>query len=121
MQNERLTSPLPTPDMEECGICYLDYGPERRARPLATCRHVVCSSCLEQLTARSREVTCPFCRASSPLPSDEEEEGVAEASGKGPFKWLKKLYRRSKAGSRRRGSLTNEDIRDLAVMSSYFM
>lgn len=105
--------------MEECGICYLDYDQERKPRLLAACRHVICSSCLEHLAARGAGVTCPFCRAPSPLPSDEEEEGSRDVTG--PFKWLKKLYRKSKAGSRRRGALTNEDLRDMALMCSYFM
>ncbi|KAM5171419.1 RING finger protein 227-like [Mantella aurantiaca] len=117
-----VTSPLPTADMEECGICYLDYGQERRPRPLAGCSHVVCSDCLERLAAGVGEVTCPFCRAPSPLPSDEEEEEQdGDVTVKGPFKWLKRLCRKAKAGSRRRGSLANEDLRDLALMSSYFM
>ncbi|XP_077326759.1 RING finger protein 227 [Lithobates pipiens] len=117
-----VTSPLPATDMaveEECGICYLDYGQERSRRSLAACRHVVCSECLERLAARAGEVTCPFCRAPSPLPSDEEEE--TEGAVKGPFKWLKRLCKKTRAGSRRTGSLANEDLRDLAIMSSYFM
>ncbi|XP_068128218.1 RING finger protein 227 [Hyperolius riggenbachi] len=107
--------------MEECGICYLDYGQERRPRPLAACRHVVCSDCLEHLAARAGEVTCPFCRAPSPLPSDEEEGGEGDVAVKGPLKWLKKLCKKTKSGSRRRGSLASEDVRDLAMMCSYFM
>lgn len=115
-----VTSPLHTADMEECGICYLDYSQERRKRSLAACRHVVCSDCLERLAARAGEITCPFCRAPSPLPSDEEGE-ESDVAVKGPFKWLKKLCKKTRAGSRRRGSLAKEDLRDLAIMSSYFM
>ncbi|XP_063786220.1 RING finger protein 227-like [Pseudophryne corroboree] len=120
MLTDTLPAALPDLDMAECGICYHDYGQARKPRPLPTCRHVLCSVCLDHLTAHSGEVTCPFCRASSPLPSDEEE-GAGDVTGKGPIKWLKRLYRKSKAGSRRRASLANEDIRDIALMSSYFM
>ncbi|XP_069842199.1 RING finger protein 227 [Dendropsophus ebraccatus] len=115
-----MTSPLPNVAMEECGICYLDYDQERKPRSLAACRHVICSSCLEHLAARGGEVTCPFCRAPSPLPSDDEEEaGASDVTGR--FKWFKRLYRKSKAGSRRRGCVANEDLRDMALMCSYFM
>ncbi|KAM3924266.1 RING finger protein 227 [Leptodactylus fuscus] len=116
-----MTSPLPTVATEECGICYIDYGQERKPRRLAACRHVICSGCLEHLAARGGAVQCPFCRAPSPLPSDDEEEEAGTSDVTGPFKWLKKLYRKSKAGSRRRGKLANEDLRDMAMMCSYLM
>ncbi|XP_044138669.1 RING finger protein 227 [Bufo gargarizans] len=111
----------PSVEMEECGICYLDYDQERKPRPLAACRHVICSGCLKHLAAKGSEVTCPFCRAPSPLPSDDEEEEAGNGDVTGPFKWLKRLYRKSRAGSRRRGSLPKEDLRDMALMCSYFM
>ncbi|KAG8548379.1 hypothetical protein GDO81_025620 [Engystomops pustulosus] len=114
-----MTSPLPDVAVEECGICYHDYGEARKPQQLAACRHVICSCCLQHLGAGGGAVSCPFCRAPSPLRSDDEEEGTGDVTG--PFKWLKKLYRKSRAGSRRRGSLANEDIRDMALMCSYFM
>ncbi|XP_075434319.1 RING finger protein 227-like [Ascaphus truei] len=111
---------------EECGICCQSYGPGRSARSLSACRHVVCARCLLSLAdKKGGAVTCPFCRAPSPLPSDEEEEDAAgdvTSKGAGPAKWLKQLCRRAKAGSRRQGSsLVHNDIRDLALMNSYFM
>ncbi|XP_056426092.1 RING finger protein 227 [Hyla sarda] len=119
-----MTSPLPNVSVEEeeCGICYLDYCQERKRRSLAACHHVICSGCLESLASMGGdEVTCPFCRAPSPLPSDDEE-GAGTTDVTGRFKWFKRLYRRkSKAGSRRRGSMANEDLRDMVLICSYFM
>ncbi|CAJ0922397.1 unnamed protein product [Ranitomeya imitator] len=109
-----MSSTLSNVAEEECGICYLDYDQERRRRSLAACRHVICSSCLDHLAVRGSEVTCPYCRAPSPLlPSDHDVTG--------PLKWLKRLCRKSRAGSRRRGCVANEDLRDMAMMCSYFM
>ncbi|XP_053321193.1 RING finger protein 227-like [Spea bombifrons] len=115
-------SHLPEVNMEECGICYQDYGPGRRPRPLASCRHAVCECCLQRLGAKGGTIACPFCRAHSPLPSDEED-GASDVreKGTGPRGWLKRLCRKSRASFRRQGSLTKEDIRDMALMSSYFL
>ncbi|XP_063302090.1 RING finger protein 227-like [Pelobates fuscus] len=124
MPQSAVTSPLPATNMEEeeCGVCYQGYGADRKACPLTACRHVVCDGCLKRL-ATEGAVKCPFCRAHSPLPSDEEEvedaEGVARKST-GPRSWLKRLCRKARAGSRRQDSLGKDDIRDLALMSSYF-
>ncbi|KAG9468408.1 hypothetical protein GDO78_022804 [Eleutherodactylus coqui] len=114
-----MTSSLPTVAVEECGICYLDYSQGRKPCSLAACGHVICSCCLARLATRIGEVTCPFCRTPSLLLSDDEEEGVNDVTG--PFKWLKRLYKKSKAGFRHRGSLNHEDVRDMAMMCSYLV
>ncbi|KAM8972812.1 RING finger protein 227 [Pelodytes ibericus] len=125
MPQTEMTSPLPASTMEaeeECGICYQDYGPDRKPHPLSTCRHVLCACCLEHLAAKDGAVTCPFCRAPSPLPSDDEAR-PADVTGKvkGLRRWLKRFSRTSRAGSRRQGSFVKDDIRDLALMSSFLV
>ncbi|KAE8620396.1 hypothetical protein XENTR_v10010220 [Xenopus tropicalis] len=106
--------------IEECGICYLDFGTARKAQSLAACGHVMCSSCLQHLVAKDGTVTCPYCRAHSALPSDDEDgSSVGSEKGRSPRSWFKRLYKKSKR--RRQGSLAHDDIRDLAIMSSFFI
>ncbi|XP_007522393.1 RING finger protein 227 [Erinaceus europaeus] len=71
----------------DCNICYRPFNLEGRApRRLpgtarARCGHTLCTACLRELAARGdgggaaarvvrlrRIVTCPFCRAPTPLP-----------------------------------------------------
>ncbi|XP_072497263.1 RING finger protein 227 [Notamacropus eugenii] len=71
----------------DCSICYRPYNLQGRApRRLPgtarqRCGHTLCTACLRELAARGdggwaaarvvrlrRAVTCPFCRAPSPLP-----------------------------------------------------
>ncbi|XP_054987631.1 RING finger protein 227 [Sorex araneus] len=78
---------LPERDELDCNICYLPFNLEGRApRRLpgtarARCGHTLCTACLRELAARGdgsgaaarvvrlrRVVTCPFCRAPTPLP-----------------------------------------------------
>lgn len=98
----------------DCNICFRPYNLGARApRRLpgtarARCGHTLCTACLRELAARGdgsrtaarvvrlrRVVTCPFCRAPSPLPrggiteialdpdlwSRLEEEAQAECEG----------------------------------------
>lgn len=78
---------LPEQGELDCNICYRPFNLGRRApRRLsgtarARCGHTLCTACLQELAARSdrggaaarvvrlrRIVTCPFCRAPTPLP-----------------------------------------------------
>ncbi|KAM6175263.1 RING finger protein 227 [Erethizon dorsatum] len=79
----------------DCNICYRPFNLGGRApRRLpgtarARCGHTLCTSCLSELVARGegsgtaarvvrlrRVITCPFCRAPTPLPRG----GVAEVA-----------------------------------------
>ncbi|XP_032178224.1 RING finger protein 227 [Mustela erminea] len=79
----------------DCAICYRPFnlaGREPRRLPgtaRARCGHTLCTACLRELAARGdgggaaarvvrlrRVVTCPFCRAPTPLPRG----GVVEVS-----------------------------------------
>ncbi|XP_053574265.1 E3 ubiquitin-protein ligase RNF182 [Bombina bombina] len=115
MQHVEASSVL---DGEECGICYQDYGPDRRPRPLTSCRHTVCEQCLDHLVGKGVDVTCPFCRARSTLPSDEEE---GAEKGLSATKWFKKLCRKSRNRSRRQGAVANEEFKDMAMMCTFIM
>ncbi|KAG8441518.1 hypothetical protein GDO86_007038 [Hymenochirus boettgeri] len=121
MQERDVPILLPVTGMEgaECGICYLDYDVSREARSLTACGHVMCASCLLQLVGKGGAVTCPFCRARSKLPGDKEDGSETSGKGRGPGKWLKRLYRKSRRSSQ--VNLAHDDIRDLALMSSYFI
>ncbi|XP_028911514.1 RING finger protein 227 [Ornithorhynchus anatinus] len=82
---------LPERGELDCGICYRPYNLRGRApRRLpgsarARCGHALCTACLRRLAARDgaaprvvrlrRTVSCPFCRAPSPLP----RRGAAQA------------------------------------------
>ncbi|XP_023369728.1 putative uncharacterized protein FLJ38447 [Otolemur garnettii] len=78
---------LPERDELDCNICYRPFNlGDRAPRRLpgtarARCGHTLCTACLNELAARGdgggaaarvvrlrRVVTCPFCRAASPLP-----------------------------------------------------
>ncbi|XP_036052298.1 RING finger protein 227 [Onychomys torridus] len=78
---------LPERGELDCNICYRPFNLGARApRRLpgtarARCGHTLCTACLRELAARGdgsrtaarvvrlrRAVTCPFCRAPSPLP-----------------------------------------------------
>ncbi|KAM5149564.1 RING finger protein 227 [Callospermophilus lateralis] len=78
---------LPERSELDCNICYRPFNLESRApRRLpgtvrARCGHTLCTACLRELAARGdcsgaaarvvrlrRVITCPFCRAPSPLP-----------------------------------------------------
>ncbi|XP_031208363.1 RING finger protein 227 [Mastomys coucha] len=78
---------LPERGELDCNICFRPYNLGARApRRLpgtarARCGHTLCTACLRELVARGdgsrtaarvvrlrRAVTCPFCRAPSPLP-----------------------------------------------------
>ncbi|XP_058139555.1 RING finger protein 227 [Dasypus novemcinctus] len=86
---------LPERSELDCGICYRPFNLRDRApRRLpgtarARCGHTLCTACLRELAARRdgsgaaarvvrlrRVVTCPFCRAPTPLPRG----GVTEIS-----------------------------------------
>ncbi|XP_063098646.1 RING finger protein 227 isoform X2 [Cavia porcellus] len=86
---------LPESGELDCNICYRPFNLGGRApRRLpgtarARCGHTLCTACLSQLAARGegsgaaarvvrlrRVVTCPFCRAPTPLPRG----GVAEVA-----------------------------------------
>lgn len=86
---------LPEQGELDCSICYRPFNLGRRApRRLpgtarARCGHTLCTACLRALAARGdgggaaarvvrlrRVVTCPFCRAPSPLPRG----GVADVA-----------------------------------------
>ncbi|XP_049622150.1 RING finger protein 227 [Suncus etruscus] len=76
----------------DCSICYRPYDLEGRApRRLpgtarARCGHTLCTACLREMAAGSgpaarvvrmrRVVTCPFCRAVTPLPRGGSVEDV---------------------------------------------
>ncbi|OCT90609.1 RING finger protein 227 [Xenopus laevis] len=106
-------------NMEECGICYLDFGAGRKAQSLAACGHVMCTSCLQHLLGKGSTVTCPYCRAPSTLPSDDEDgSSVGSEKGRGPRSWFKRLYKNSRR--RHQDNLAQDDLRHLAIMSSYF-
>ncbi|GAB5580486.1 RING finger protein 227 [Prionailurus viverrinus] len=73
---------LPERGELDCSICYRPFNLAGRApRRLpgtarARCGHTLCTACLRELAARGdggvvrlrRVVTCPFCRAPTPLP-----------------------------------------------------
>ncbi|KAM4844677.1 RING finger protein 227 [Thomomys bottae] len=86
---------LPERSELDCNICYRPFNLDSRApRRLpgtarARCGHTLCTACLRELAARGdgggaaarvvrlrRVVTCPFCRAPTPLPRG----GVAEVA-----------------------------------------
>ncbi|XP_042526811.1 RING finger protein 227 [Dipodomys spectabilis] len=86
---------LPERGELDCNICYRPFNLGSRApRRLpgtarARCGHTLCTACLRELAARGdgggaaarvvrlrRVVTCPFCRAPTPLPRG----GVAEVA-----------------------------------------
>ncbi|XP_004638488.1 putative uncharacterized protein FLJ38447 [Octodon degus] len=86
---------LPERGELDCNICYRSFNlGDRAPRRLpgtarARCGHTLCTACLSELAARGegsgaaarvvrlrRVVTCPFCRAPTPLPRG----GVAEVA-----------------------------------------
>ncbi|XP_077170511.1 RING finger protein 227 [Paroedura picta] len=81
----------------ECGICCLPYdccgraprrlGGARGSWKPSQCRHVVCSACVRRLAREGgwEEVTCPYCRAVTPLRERAHflVAGVRRSSGYG--------------------------------------
>ncbi|XP_018109278.1 E3 ubiquitin-protein ligase RNF152 isoform X2 [Xenopus laevis] len=83
--------------MEECGICFYEYGPGREAQALDGCVHVICASCLLQMVGKDSTVTCPFCRALCALPSDllyGQRGGTDKVRSR--RSWVKKLLQPTK-------------------------
>uniref|UniRef100_UPI00254245C0 RING finger protein 227 n=1 Tax=Euleptes europaea TaxID=460621 RepID=UPI00254245C0 len=81
----------------ECGICCMPFdccgraprrlGGARGSWKPSRCRHVLCSACVCQLAREGgwEEVTCPYCRAVTPLRerSNFLVAGVRRSSGYG--------------------------------------
>ncbi|KAF7473445.1 RING finger protein 227 [Marmota monax] len=114
---------LPERSELDCNICYRPFNLESRApRRLpgtvrACCGHTLCTACLRELAARGdgsgaaarvvrlrRVITCPFCRAPSPLPRG----GVTEVAVD-PSLWSR-LEEKARAARERNeaGSLAKE-------------
>uniref|UniRef100_A0A8C9WC63 Si:ch73-335l21.4 n=1 Tax=Scleropages formosus TaxID=113540 RepID=A0A8C9WC63_SCLFO len=123
----------------ECSVCYRTYNVGPRCPRELHCRHTFCESCLSTLAARGDgtrrqlSIACPLCRHRTPLPAGGavrqalrvDEDVLSQMVAAGLLEGTPREDSDSEDGDGGDGKtahrMTDQDLKDLALMSCYMM